>query len=100
MNCDVLLRYAAAELDCSQSLSLDPGYVKALQRRGTARAALGKYQEAKDDFLQVLQKEPKNKQAKEELDKVERVRNSQCPKWLDCFHCNYWYCLSFPISSH
>ena len=69
-------RYAAAELDCTRALTLDPGYVKALHRRGQARAALKKYTEAKDDFTEVLKKEPKNKQAKSELDKVEKVLTS------------------------
>lgn len=44
---DLLVRFAAAEEDCSLSLSLDQTYLKAWLRRATAREKLGKLAEAK-----------------------------------------------------
>ena len=73
----VCVRYAAAELDCSMALSIDAAYLKAYHRRGTARAALSKYHEAKQDFERVLRDEPKNRQARQELEKIERVRTGR-----------------------
>ena len=57
------------------ALALDPSYPKAYMRRGAARVGLGKLKEATQDFNQVLKMEPNNKQAKLELEKVEKVRN-------------------------
>ena len=68
-------KHGAAELDCTKAIHLDPTYVKAYYRRGTARAALRKYEEAKEDFLAVLTKDKNNKQAKAELGKVEKILN-------------------------
>ena len=42
-----ILRYAAAESDCSMALALDDCYLKAYLRRGTARLRLGKTEEAR-----------------------------------------------------
>ncbi|KAJ8301131.1 hypothetical protein KUTeg_020118 [Tegillarca granosa] len=50
-------KYAAAELDCVTALSLDPLYVKAYLRRGSARFGLKKFTEAKEDFEKELSKE-------------------------------------------
>lgn len=69
--CDV--RYAAAEEDCSTSLSLDPTYVKAYSRRGMARLARKALAEAQEDFQQVLKIEPGNKNARAELIKIDKV---------------------------
>ena len=55
------------------SISIDESYVKAYHRRGTARAALKKYAEAKQDFEKVLKLDPRSKVAKQELEKLERV---------------------------
>lgn len=66
-------RFASAETDCSVSIALDPTYVKAYSRRGTARIGLKKYAEARSDFHKVLSLEPNNKQARSELDKIEKV---------------------------
>ncbi|XP_049330178.1 RNA polymerase II-associated protein 3 [Astyanax mexicanus] len=65
-----LERYAEAEEDCSKAIALDSTYLKAFARRGTARAALGHLTEAKEDFEQVLRLEPGNKQAMNELKKL------------------------------
>merc|ERR1712136_152376 len=63
-------KFGAAEADCDAALELDPAYVKALLRRGAARMALNKLEEAKVDFEDVLFLEASNKQAKQELAKV------------------------------
>jgi len=66
-------KYGAAEADCDAALELDISYVKALMRRGTARMALKKLEEAKTDFDDVLFLEPNNKQAHQELIKVKKL---------------------------
>ena len=43
-----LLRFAAAEQDCTNALLIDPTYTKALFRRATARVKLDKLQDAVD----------------------------------------------------
>ncbi|XP_067420243.1 RNA polymerase II-associated protein 3 isoform X2 [Emydura macquarii macquarii] len=64
-------KYEEAEEDCTQALLLDVSYSKAFARRGTARAALGKLIEAMQDFETVLKLEPGNKQAINELTKIQ-----------------------------
>lgn len=68
-----LKRYEEAEGDCDTAIALDCTYVKAYARRGTARLELGKLEEAKKDFEQVLNIETENKQAKNEIKKIERL---------------------------
>lgn len=65
-----LERYAEAEEDCTKAIALDNTYSKAFARRGTARVALGRLSEAKADFEQLLKLEPGNKQALNELKKL------------------------------
>ncbi|WAR25055.1 RPAP3-like protein [Mya arenaria] len=65
-------KFAAAELDCSIALTLDPLYTKAYLRRGTARLGLHKYIDAKADYERVLQLEPNNKKAKSDLELIEK----------------------------
>ncbi|XP_008282686.1 RNA polymerase II-associated protein 3 [Stegastes partitus] len=66
-----LEKYKEAEEDCTKAISLDSTYSKAFARRGTARVALRKLEEAKQDFQQVLKLEPGNKQALNELQKLQ-----------------------------
>ncbi|KZS86930.1 TPR-like protein [Sistotremastrum niveocremeum HHB9708] len=61
-----------AERDCTTCLGLSPTNVKALFRRGQARAALGRTEDAILDFREILKLEPKNEPAKEELAKAEQ----------------------------
>lgn len=68
-----LERFKEAEEDCSKAISLDNTYSKAFARRATARVALGKLEEAKKDFQEVLKLEPGNKQALNELQKIQDV---------------------------
>ncbi|NXN91177.1 RPAP3 protein, partial [Rhinopomastus cyanomelas] len=64
-------KYEEAENDCTQALLLDASYSKAFARRGAARVALGKLKEAMQDFEAVLKLEPGNKQAINELTKIQ-----------------------------
>ena len=43
-------KYREAEVDADQALSIDPGHIKSVQRRGTAKYYLNKYKEALKDF--------------------------------------------------
>ena len=65
--------YEEAERDCDLALRLDQCSVKALLRRGAARAALGSYGEAARDYARVLDIEPGNRQAKDELASLRKV---------------------------
>ncbi|TNN43310.1 RNA polymerase II-associated protein 3 [Liparis tanakae] len=64
-------RNEEAEEDCSRAVALDGSYAKAFARRATARVALGKLEEAKQDFQEVLKLEPGNKQALNQLQKLQ-----------------------------
>ena len=50
MVCIRLKKYKQAEKDCTESLTLDSTYTKAISRRGMARHKQGKYLEAMQDF--------------------------------------------------
>ncbi len=65
-------KYGAAEVDCSLSITLDPTYPKSYHRRATARAKLGKLDEARKDYEQLLKLEPQSKLAQVELNKLEQ----------------------------
>jgi tetratricopeptide (TPR) repeat protein len=53
-----LNKFQDAEADCSAAVQLDPSYVKAWHRRGTARKQLEKLLEAAADFEECLRLEP------------------------------------------
>ncbi|XP_034434552.1 RNA polymerase II-associated protein 3 isoform X1 [Hippoglossus hippoglossus] len=63
--------YKEAEEDCTKAIYLDSTYSKAFARRATARVALRKLEEAQQDFQEVLKLEPGNKQALNELQKLQ-----------------------------
>jgi Asp-tRNA(Asn)/Glu-tRNA(Gln) amidotransferase A subunit family amidase len=65
--------FKACEEDCTTCLSADPRSVKALLRRGTARAFLGELTQAYDDFEAVLGIEPQNKDATAEIARLRRL---------------------------
>ena len=74
-------RFAAAELDCSVALTLDPLYAKAYMRRMSARIGLKKFERAKADGEKVLQLEPQNKKVKSDLIVIEKVLKVE---FVDC----------------
>lgn len=55
------------------ALVMDKKNVKALLRRGTARAFLGTYEEALADFEMVLVLEPQNRDAHGEIQRMRRL---------------------------
>ncbi|XP_068929431.1 FK506-binding protein-like isoform X2 [Petaurus breviceps papuanus] len=59
-----------AAQSCDRVLERDPRHVKALYRRGVARAAFGELDGAAADLRRVLEVEPGNRAAKEELGRV------------------------------
>merc|ERR1719487_579168 len=59
--------------DCDRALALEPGAVKALFRRGTALAKMKRWEHAKADLAQVVEKSPEDKKARAELDYVTRM---------------------------
>ena len=63
-------QYGAAAEDCTLALTIDNTYVKAYQRRASARTGLGKYDLAIEDYDQVLRFEPGNKSAVNEKIKL------------------------------
>nr|XP_060633534.1 RNA polymerase II-associated protein 3 [Anolis sagrei ordinatus] len=75
-------KYIEAEEDCTKAVLLDSSYSKAYARRGTARTALGKLQEALQDFETVLNLEPGNKQA---INEIMKIKNELIAKgqWTD-----------------
>ena len=66
-----LQKYGAAITDCDCSIELDQSYTKAYARRATAHLKLGQKTKARDDFKKVLEHEPDNKLAINELNKLE-----------------------------
>ncbi len=66
-------KFVEAERDCSQALEIDPSNVKALLRRGTARAYLARFREALDDFNKVLRVEPDNARATQEMARIKEA---------------------------
>lgn len=70
--CILFLRFVEAEEDCNTSLKLDPTFVKAYHRRGTARFHTGKMEQALDDFKKVLSIEPHNKAALQEFERLSK----------------------------
>jgi len=74
-------QYGAAERDTSMAISIDKTYIKAYQRRASARIGLGKLEEAIEDFNKVLELEPPNKAAKAEKEKLlEMIEDKNKPK--------------------
>lgn len=62
-----LHNWEAARHDTDTLLELQPGNVKALMRRAAALQGLGRGEEAKVDLLKVMELEPHNKEAKQQL---------------------------------
>ncbi|XP_063303023.1 RNA polymerase II-associated protein 3 [Pelobates fuscus] len=65
-----LKKYAVAESDCNLAIALNRNYAKAYARRGASRFALKNFQGAKEDYEKVLELDPNNFEAKNELKKI------------------------------
>ncbi|XP_046572454.1 RNA polymerase II-associated protein 3-like isoform X2 [Haliotis rubra] len=65
-------KFAAAEVDATTAISLDPMYIKAYMRRASALVGLSKLEEARTDYQRILNLDPQNKLAKAELEKTEK----------------------------
>ncbi|XP_053318539.1 RNA polymerase II-associated protein 3 [Spea bombifrons] len=65
-----LKKYAVAESDCNLAIALNRNYSKSYARRGAARLALKNLQGAKEDYERVLELDPNNFEATNELKKI------------------------------
>ncbi|NXC50173.1 RPAP3 protein, partial [Penelope pileata] len=70
-------KFSVAESDCNLALALDKRYTKAYTRRGAARFALKNFQGAKEDYEKVLELDPNNFEAKNELKKIDQALSSK-----------------------
>ncbi|XP_074126782.1 RNA polymerase II-associated protein 3 isoform X3 [Sminthopsis crassicaudata] len=66
-------KFAVAESDCNLAIALNRNYTKAYVRRGAARFALQKLEDAKEDYEKALELEPNNFEAKNELKKINQA---------------------------
>ncbi|XP_004384608.1 RNA polymerase II-associated protein 3 [Trichechus manatus latirostris] len=69
-------KFAVAESDCNLAIALNRSYTKAYARRGAARFALQKLEDAKKDYEKVLELEPNNFEATNELRKINQALTS------------------------
>lgn len=79
-------KFAVAESDCNLAIALNRSYTKAYARRGAARFALQKLEDAKKDYEKVLELEPNNFEATNELRKINQAltsRENSHPKEAD-----------------
>eukprot|EP00903_Cladosiphon_okamuranus_P005495 g5477.t2 len=65
-----LKEFGKAEADCDSALRLDPRHVKSLQRRATARNALGKHRAALADLQTAAEIDQSSKQVRKDLSKT------------------------------
>lgn len=72
-----LKKFAVAESDCNLAIALSRTYTKAYARRGAARFALQKLEEARKDYEKVLELEPDNFEATNELRKIDQALTSK-----------------------
>lgn len=74
-----VLSFRAAESDCTTALQIDKTYVKAYQRRASARESLKQYADARTDLLNVFDYEPNNKESRNMLKRVESKLEKEQP---------------------
>ncbi|XP_036312781.1 RNA polymerase II-associated protein 3 isoform X3 [Pipistrellus kuhlii] len=70
-------KFSVAESDCNLAIALNRSYTKAYARRGAARFALQKLEDAKKDYEKVLELEPNNFEATNELKKIDQALTSK-----------------------
>jgi len=66
--------------NCKMVLNLDKNNVKALYRKGLAFIGLGEYEKATEDFKAVIQLQPNNSEAKNQLEVIKRLELEQREK--------------------
>jgi serine/threonine-protein phosphatase 5 len=64
--------YGSAIADAEAAMRLDPTYLKAWYRRGSARLALSRFKEARKDFAYVCAARPDDKDARAKLGECEK----------------------------
>ncbi|KAM4012393.1 FK506-binding protein-like isoform 1-T1 [Anomaloglossus baeobatrachus] len=69
-------RLREAEVRCTRVLDKSPEHLKALYRRGTARAGMSDWTGARADLEKVLKLDPGNKEARREVSKVREKQKS------------------------
>lgn len=77
--------FSQAITQSTLALKIDPNHVKSLYRRGSARAKLLEYEEAKDDLKRALELEPTNAAAKKELAEVLKALKEHKAKSKNAF---------------
>ncbi|KAM4697085.1 FK506-binding protein-like [Rhinophrynus dorsalis] len=78
-------RLRKAEERCTRALEKEPQHIKALYRRGVARAGMSDWKGARGDFEELLRLDPGNKEARKELGRVregEKKEHAQIGKAL------------------
>ncbi|XP_066437154.1 FK506-binding protein-like [Eleutherodactylus coqui] len=71
-------RLREAEVRCTRVLDKEPNHLKALYRRGMARAGMSDWMGARADFEKLLKLDPSSKEARREIAKVrEKQKNEQ-----------------------
>ena len=65
--------YGLALTDADKALELDPKYIKAYYRKGSAFMALGKFKDALRQFAAVVKAKPKSKSAKQKLKQCKKI---------------------------
>jgi len=88
--CELKLKeYGKARKSCDKALEIESQNVKGLFRRGQANFGLSEYELAKRDFSEVLNIEPKNKAARDQLKsvvmKVKEINDSERKKYSNMF---------------
>ena len=69
-----LENYGIAVLDAKAAIDIDPTFIKAYYRRGSALFALGKLKESVRDFTKVCKLHPKDKDARKKLDVARKAK--------------------------
>ena len=72
-------KYTAAEADCDKAIACNPKWAKAFHRRGVARAALNRSEDALKDLESALKLEPNSQQTLEEIRKLRQVQRGPAP---------------------
>ncbi|CAJ0951163.1 unnamed protein product [Ranitomeya imitator] len=70
-------RLREAEVRCTRVLDKDPDHLKALYRRGMARAGMSDWMGARADLEKVMKLDPENKEARREIIKVREKQKSE-----------------------